>query len=71
MTVGDEAYCSGRPIGTLAGFDETHMPNHLNIVIKSNGRMTGVEHGASLGDAILFKHKNNLKEEYINVRSKI
>jgi hypothetical protein len=29
VTVGDE------PLGTLAGFDVTHMPNHMNIVVKT------------------------------------
>ena len=56
LTVGDGVYCSGELIGTIAGFDETHMPNHQNIVIKAEKRITGVEHGASLGDSVLFRH---------------
>ena len=56
LTVGDNVYCSGKPIGTIAGFDETHMPNHINIVIKADSRLTGADFGACLGDGILFQH---------------
>jgi len=56
LTTGDSVYCAGRLIGTLAGFDETHMPNHLNIVIKSDARLSGAEQGVNLGDEIAFLH---------------
>ena len=56
LTTGDNVYCAGKLIGTLAGFDETHMPNHLNIVIKSDTRMSGTEQGVILGDEITFIH---------------
>ena len=32
--VGDEVSVSGAVLGTLAGFDVTHMPNHINVVVK-------------------------------------
>jgi len=35
VVVGDTVYLDGRPLGVLAGFDETHMPNHMNIVVKA------------------------------------
>ena len=56
ITTGDNVYCAGRLIGTLAGFDETHMPNHLNIVIKTDTRVSGAEQGVNLGDEIAFIH---------------
>jgi len=56
LTAGDSVYCAGRLIGTLAGFDETHMPNHLNIVIKSDTRQSGEEQGVNLSDEIAFIH---------------
>jgi hypothetical protein len=34
MVVGDEMCIAGQVVGTIAGFDETHMPNHLNIVVQ-------------------------------------
>jgi hypothetical protein len=36
LVVGDGVYVGGRRLGTLAGFDETHMPNHMNIVVKAD-----------------------------------
>jgi len=33
--VGDEVTIGGRALGTLAGFDMTHMPNHMNMLVKS------------------------------------
>lgn len=33
MVVGDQLSIAGQVVGTIAGFDETHMPNHLNIVV--------------------------------------
>ena len=33
--VGDEATIGGRALGALAGFDMTHMPNHMNVLVKS------------------------------------
>lgn len=35
VVVGDEALLDGRVMGTLAGFDTTHMPNHMNVVVKA------------------------------------
>ena len=33
--VGDEVVIDGRAFGVLAGFDMTHMPNHMNVLVKS------------------------------------
>ncbi len=33
--VGDEVLIGGRALGALAGFDMTHMPNHMNLLLKS------------------------------------
>jgi len=52
MVAGDEVYLNNKLIGHIAGFDETHMPNHLNIIIKCQDRLTGVELGCNIGDKI-------------------
>ena len=52
---GDEVTLDGRPIGVLAGFDETHMPNHLNIVIRTDRLLSGVEQDARLGAVVSFR----------------
>ncbi len=54
LVEGDQVSINGRIIGEIAGFDETHMPNHQNIVIRGPKRVTGRELGASLGDIIHF-----------------
>lgn len=51
---GDAFYLDGRRIGILAGFDETHAPNHLNIVIRAANLVDGVEQGVALGMAVRF-----------------
>ncbi len=52
---GDEVVCGDTLIGVIAGFDETHMPNHLNIVI-SGERLSGVDREFSLESSIEFRH---------------
>lgn len=39
---GDAVMIGRQEVGTIAGYDETHMPNHLNIVLKGK-RVTGRE----------------------------
>ena len=52
---GDTVWIAGKKLGVIAGFDETHMPNHLNIVIKAADRQTGVEIKLQLEDQITIK----------------
>jgi hypothetical protein len=35
IVVGDSVTVDGEPLGKLAGFDVTHMPNHMNMVVKT------------------------------------
>ena len=39
--IGDGFYVDGKLLGTLIGFDETHAPNHYNILIASNRLLPG------------------------------
>ena len=39
---GDTVMIGSQQIGTIAGYDETHMPNHLNIVLNGK-RVSGRE----------------------------
>ncbi|HEY3367348.1 MAG TPA: hypothetical protein VGK74_20005 [Symbiobacteriaceae bacterium] len=52
--VGSSVTVGGREIGVLAGFDETHLPNHLNIVIKTASPATGADMHLALGAAVTF-----------------
>ena len=57
MAVNDEITVGGKCVGRIAGFDETHMPNHLNIVIKAEERVPGAELGLELGDKVRIVKK--------------
>lgn len=55
LSVGDAVRMGRRRLGTLAGFDLTHHPNHLNIVIAGPGRAkTGSELGIGLGGTVVI-----------------
>jgi hypothetical protein len=51
---GDRLVIGGETVGTLAGFDETHFPNHYNVIFKGPRRITGVELGQNPGDPLTF-----------------
>lgn len=52
---GDSVLIDGKEIGKLAGFDETHFPNHLNVLVKCQKAFTGRELGLKPGDVVQFK----------------
>ena len=52
--VGSPVTVGGVEIGTLAGFDETHLPNHLNIIIKTARPVTGADLDLALGAEVTF-----------------
>lgn len=52
IVVGDEVWIEDRLLGKLAGYDQTHMPNHLNIVVKAESLDEPV---LRVGDKIRFK----------------
>jgi len=52
---GDTLTVAGRPIGTVAGFNGDHMPNHLNIVIHTQTPKTGAEMGIDLDERLHIK----------------
>ena len=54
VLVGDKVEADGREIGEVVGFDLTHFPNHMNVLIRSVERNTGLELGLTLGDSIIF-----------------
>lgn len=50
--VGDEASIGGRVLGELAGFDLTHMPNHMNVLVRAESLEPP---SIKVGDHIIFK----------------
>ena len=52
---GDAVLLSRKKIGEIVGFDETHLPNHYNIVFRSNELLTGVSLGLRLMEKVTFR----------------
>ena len=51
---GDKVTIGGKQVGNVAGFDETHFPNHMNIVLKSSELIPGADRGLRLEDPVVF-----------------
>lgn len=52
IVVGDEVWIEDRYLGILAGYDETHMPNHMNTLVKSTSLEEPI---IFVGDKVRFK----------------
>ena len=55
VVVGDRVVIGDTVVGQIAGFDPTHLPNHLNIIVKTGERKTGIELGAYLGQPVVIE----------------
>ncbi len=55
IVVGDEVYWNNNLLGIVAGFDDTHMPNHQNIILYSPKRVTGKDLHISIEDTIIIQ----------------
>lgn len=55
ILVGDEVYYNDKLIGYVAGFDEGHMPNHLNVIIRTTDFAHGAERGMELNGSMRFR----------------
>jgi hypothetical protein len=51
IVMGDSVWMEDRYLGKLAGFDLTHMPNHMNIVVRSENL---IEPKLIVGDKVRF-----------------
>lgn len=55
LWVGDRVVIAGIEIGVLAGYDLTHFPNHMNLIIKTDTALfTGFEAGFHPGVSVAF-----------------
>ncbi len=50
--VGDEVSVDGKPLGELAGFDLTHMPNHMNVLVRTGSFKVPL---TQVGDSVVFR----------------
>lgn len=54
ILLGSRLYVGEQRIGTVVGFDETHMPNHINICLSVDALIDGEGIGIGLGDRVRF-----------------
>lgn len=54
MVVGDKVYWNNNLLGIVAGFDDTHMPNHQNIILYSPKISTGKKLNIRLENKIII-----------------
>ena len=57
IIAGETLFVDGKAIGEIVGFDETHEPNHLNIIIGVKSRQTGPQLRIKAGSKIKFGRK--------------
>lgn len=62
LECGDTVYLNNMLLGELAGFDDTHMPNHLNILISRADLTTGMDLKCNFGDLVIFYGKRRIDE---------
>ena len=55
ILVGETLFVDGKAIGRILGFDETHEPNHINIIIGVKKRRTGPQLKIKVGSKIKFE----------------
>lgn len=61
LLVGDKIKWKDIIIGTIAGYDDTHMPNHQNTIILMEKRIPGKEFNIQPGDEIVIEGFNKSK----------
>jgi hypothetical protein len=54
LAVGDEVCIDDHLVGTVAGFDDTHLPNHMNICLRGELE-NGVSRGLKPGSTVKFR----------------
>jgi hypothetical protein len=57
VLAGDKVAVNGSELGELVGFDNTHFPNHLNLLVRNKDPKTGPELGLRPGDPIIFSFR--------------
>lgn len=56
---GDCVVIAGAEIGAVVGFDESHMPNHQNILLRAPALLSGVERGLALEARVEFVQRRS------------
>jgi len=68
IEVGDEVTHQGGVLGHVLGFDESHFPNHYNILVSSRPILTADDANLKVEEQLVFRLK--LPEEVLHVSDK-
>jgi hypothetical protein len=64
VLIHDRVVVEGHDIGTVVGFDETHLPNHMNIAVLAAGELrNGEELGLQVNDSVSFVMGDGYRRE--------
>lgn len=64
ILIHDRVVVAGRDIGTVVGFDETHLPNHMNIAVLASGELrNGEELELEIDDSVSFVMGDSYRRE--------
>ena len=55
MVAGDWIRWNGKTLGTIIGYDDTHMPNHQNVIVSMEKRIPGKLLGMHIEDEIIIE----------------
>jgi hypothetical protein len=56
VLAGDMVEIGGQELGQVAGFDLTHAPNHMNVIVHVAQPRSGAEMGVALGDRVTLRY---------------
>ncbi len=57
IVVGDKVVVRKKVVGTIAGYDDTHMPNHQNVIVKVDKRISGRDLKWRVNDRVEIRKK--------------
>ena len=57
IVVGETLFVGGQAVGVILGFDETHEPNHINVIVGVKRRRTGRQLKIKVGSKIKIARK--------------
>jgi hypothetical protein len=57
LRIDDQVVVKGEPRWTVVGFDETHHPNHLNVIMKTIAEHAESSSDVQLEDVLEFQFK--------------
>jgi hypothetical protein len=58
VLTGDEVKCGDKVLGRVVGYDDTHLPNHQNVILYDSERISGKNRGLNVGREVRIEGFN-------------